>query len=121
MSPAARKRISAAMKQRWANWKGEVCTEAGKGGVEESHRSPSHERSRQEEVVGFDEGPLGGEEENASIILALPARSRCHYSPITLELSPWPESETAIPARHPGDSFFESRELFRRHRLGHRT
>ena len=51
---------------------GEVCAEAGKGRLQEDRGSPSHERSRQDEVVGVDESPLGGEE-GERIVLACAA------------------------------------------------
>ena len=55
MSAAARKRVSEAMKQRWAKWKGVLS--------QESQDPPCDECRRQEEIVGFDESALGCEEE----------------------------------------------------------
>ena len=52
MSAAARKRISEAMKQRWAKWK-------GKSAPKKTKTRPGNERRCQEEVIGADEGALG--------------------------------------------------------------
>ena len=69
MSPAARKRISAAMKQRWAKWKGKSAPK--------KTQSPScNERRRQEEVIGTDESPLGCEEKGEGIVKALNSDAR---------------------------------------------
>ena len=64
MSAAARKRISDAMKQRWAKWKGKSAPKKAK-----SRRS--NECRCQEEVVGVDEGALGSEEKGEGIAESL--------------------------------------------------
>ena len=61
MSAAARKRISEAMKQRWAKQKGQVCSE--KVCSREDEGPSNDERCGREEVVGLDESPSGCEEE----------------------------------------------------------
>ncbi len=61
MSAAARKRISEAMKQRWAKWKRKSAPK--KSAPAKTKARPGDERCGQEEVVGLDESPLGREEE----------------------------------------------------------
>ena len=65
MSPAARKRISDAMRRRWAKWKGKSAPK--------KNARPGDECCGQEEVVGLDESSLGCEEE-VSLALFLSAK-----------------------------------------------
>jgi hypothetical protein len=58
MSTSAGKRISAAMKQRWANWKGET----GQSRDQESRYAYAHESGSEEAFVSADEGAVGREE-----------------------------------------------------------
>ena len=76
MSPAARKRISTAMKQRWAKWKGKSAPKKAKAAPKKpAGRTPMSAAARKK-LSAIDEGALGSEAEVESIVQGLNVAGR---------------------------------------------
>ena len=72
MSAAARAKIAAAQRARWAKQKGNAAPKSAKTAAKKSAGGGGDEPSGPQKAFSFDEGALGGEEEGSLGVIAAP-------------------------------------------------